>query len=100
MFVDWRGDPPELQNLFVAEQHRRRGVGAALVRALEERVAAAGHRRLTLTTSSENASAIEFFERFAYERTADPPERVQGTIQIRGRPVEVDDTLLRFERKL
>jgi hypothetical protein len=63
-------------------------------------VAAAGHPRLTLTTSSENAGGISFFERLGYKRTADPPERVQGTIQIRGRPVEVDDTLLRLQKEL
>src|ERR671930_260002 len=28
--VDWRVDPPELQDVFVAERQRRRGLGSAL----------------------------------------------------------------------
>src|SRR5439155_16972617 len=43
--IDWREDPPELQDVLVAESHRRRGIGSALTTAAEELVRERGHSR-------------------------------------------------------
>jgi GNAT superfamily N-acetyltransferase len=98
--LDRRADPPELQDVYVAEAFRRRGIAAALTAAAEEAVAEDGHGALALTVSERNAAAIALYERLGYRRTADPPERVRGTVQIRTGPLEVDDVLLRYEKRL
>lgn len=97
--VEW-AEPPELQDLWVLPERRRGGIGAALVGALEARVAARGLAVLALTVGIGNHSARRLYERLGYERTAVPPQRVKGTILLRGEPFEVDDTLLGFAKPL
>ena len=96
--LDWRENPPELQDVFVDEAFRRRGVATALSAAAERAAAGAGHSTLSLTVSERNTAAIELYERLGYRRTADPPERVRGTVQLRTGPLEVDDVLLRYAK--
>ena len=96
--LDWRETPPELQDVFVHEAFRRRGVATALTAAAERAAADGGHSRLSLTVSERNTAAIEVYERLGYRRTADPPERVMGTVQLRTGPLEVDDVLLRYAK--
>jgi GNAT superfamily N-acetyltransferase len=91
------GDPPELADVFVREEHRRRGVATALTRAAEERCGAA---RLRLTVGVGNAAARALYERCGYVDAGVPPRRVQGTILLRGEPLEIDDTLLTLEKQL
>jgi [ribosomal protein S18]-alanine N-acetyltransferase len=94
------GTPPELQDVEVLPAHRRRGVATALTRAAEEAVAAAGHRRLTLTVSVGAAPAQALYRSLGYADTGLPPRRVVGTIAIRSGPIQVDDTLLTWEKNL
>jgi ribosomal protein S18 acetylase RimI-like enzyme len=94
------GEPPELQDVFVPEHARRRGVGSAVTRAAEAKAAARGFDRLSLTVGADNAAARKLYERLGYRDTGRDPERIQGTITIRGEPFEVDDTLLFLERRL
>jgi GNAT superfamily N-acetyltransferase len=98
--LDWAADPPELQDVFVLEAERRRGVASELTAAAENRVRERGHDRLHLEAGLANPAARTLYEKLGYRRTDDPPRRVQGTILIRGEPLEVDDTLLRFEKTL
>jgi GNAT superfamily N-acetyltransferase len=93
-------DPPELQDVSVLEAHRRRGVASALTRAAEHAAAARGHTRLTLTVSVDNEAAQALYRKLGYRDTGLPPRRVTGTVQIRTGPLEVDDTLLTWERTL
>jgi ribosomal protein S18 acetylase RimI-like enzyme len=93
-------DPPELQDVEVLPAHRRRGVATALTRAAEAAVAAEGHRRLTLTVSVAGEAAQALYRSLGYTDTGLPPRRVQGTIAIRSGPLEVDDTLLTWEKDL
>jgi GNAT superfamily N-acetyltransferase len=93
------GKPPELQDVFVAEHARRRGVATAIAHAAEEEAAARGFDRLSLTVSVDGP-ARKLYERLGYVDTGREPERIQGTITIRGKPFEVDDTLLFLERRL
>ena len=94
------GDPPELQDVWVRDDHRRRGIATALTRAAEARAARLGHERLTLEVSETNGPARALYERLGYVRTADPPRPVRGTVQLRAGPLEVDDVLVRYERRL
>jgi GNAT superfamily N-acetyltransferase len=98
-YIDWGAEVPELQDVFVAEASRRQGVATALTYAAEGAAAAHGYRALSLKVSEGAPAAIALYERLGYRRTADPPERVRGTVQLRIGPLEVDDVLLRYEKR-
>ena len=93
-------DPPELQDVLVLPAHRRRGVATALTRAAEREVAARGHTVLTLTVSAEAEPAQALYRSLGYRDSGLPPRRVQGIVEIRTGPLEVDDTLLTWQKEL
>ena len=93
-------DPPELQDVEVLPAHRRRGVATALTRAAEREAAARGHAVLTLTVSAGNEAAQAVYRALGYRDTGAPPLRVEGTVLIRTGALEVDDTLLTWQRAL
>jgi proline iminopeptidase len=93
-------DPPELQDVEVLPAHRRRGVATALTRTAEREVAARGHPVLTLTVGAANEPAQALYRSLGYRDSGSPPQRVQGTVQIRTGPLEVDDTLLTWRKPL
>jgi ribosomal protein S18 acetylase RimI-like enzyme len=93
-------DPPELQDVSVLPPHRRQGVASALTRAAEETAVAMGHKQLTLTVSAASSAARALYASLGYEDTGQAPRHVKGTIEIRSGPLEVDDTLLTWHRKL
>ena len=94
------GDPPELQDVSVRPEHRRRGVASALTAAAEREVRARGFDRLRLTVGVDNEPARALYRRCGYVDAGVSPKRVQGTIQLRTGPLEVDDTLLTWEKRL
>jgi [ribosomal protein S18]-alanine N-acetyltransferase len=110
--VAWKGDapvghahlaltsPPELQDVEVLPAHRRRGVATALTRAAEREALARGHTVLRLTVSVDNRAAQAVYGTLGYRGTGAPPYRVHGVVQIRSGPLEVDDTLVTWERDL
>jgi len=53
----------------VLEAHRRVGTGTALLRAIEQRLAAQGVRRVELETATSNAAAVAFWEGHGYRKT-------------------------------
>jgi [ribosomal protein S18]-alanine N-acetyltransferase len=93
-------DPPELQDVEVREPYRRRGVASALCAAAEAEARAAGHSALRVTVSAHSPAAQGLYERLGFADTDTPPRRVQGIVQIRTGPLEVDDTLLVWEKPL
>jgi len=93
-------DPPELQDVSVRAEHRRRGVATALTRAAEREASARGHKRLTLTVGIDNTAAQTVYRKLGYRDSGLPPLRVHGTVLIRSGPLEVDDTLLTWEKAL
>lgn len=93
-------DPPELQDVSVREEYRRRGVASALTEAAEREVLDRGFDRLTLTVSIDNDAAQALYRGLGYVDFGVPPRRVQGTIHIRTGPLEVDDTLLTWQKRL
>jgi GNAT superfamily N-acetyltransferase len=93
-------EPPELQDVDVRPEHRRRGIASALTRAAEREVLRRGHGRLRLTVGVDNEPAQALYRGLGYVDAGVPPKRVQGTIVIRTGPIEVDDTLLTWEKRL
>jgi ribosomal protein S18 acetylase RimI-like enzyme len=93
-------DPPELQDVAVRPEHRRRGIATALAHAAERAVVARGFDRLRLSVSVDNDAALALYRHLGYADVGIPPRRVHGTIQIRTGPIEVDDTLLTLEKSL
>ena len=55
---------------------------------------------LSLTVSVDNAPAQALYRKLGYARTPEPPRRVKGTVALRTGPLEVDDTLLPFEKRV
>jgi len=93
-------DPPELQDVAVRPEHRRRGVASALTEAAEREAAARGFDRVRLTVGTGNEAAQALYRGCGYVDCGVPPRRVRGTIVIRTGPLEVDDTLLTWEKRL
>jgi len=93
-------DPPELQDVSVRPEYRRRGVAMALTVAAEREARRRGADRLRLKVSIDNEGPQALYRRAGYVDGGIPPQRVQGTILIRTGPIEVDDTLLTWEKRL
>lgn len=96
--LDWTG--PELQDVYVTPDARRRGVASALTAEAERLAAERGHSALRLSVSETNEAARRLYERLGYLDAGLPPERVQGPILLRGAPFEVDDTLAFLVKRL
>lgn len=68
-FSTWRGVPGAyVQDLFVAEEFRGRGVGEALIRATAKHVRDTGGAYLRLSVEAGNESARAFYERIGLKR--------------------------------
>lgn len=84
----------------VRPEHRRRGIASALTAAAEREALARGHDRLRLEVSVAADAAQALYRRAGYVDAGVPPRHVHGTIQIRTGPIDVDDTLLTWEKRL
>jgi ribosomal protein S18 acetylase RimI-like enzyme len=93
-------DPPELQDVQVRPEHRRRGVASALTAVAEEHALSLGFDRLRLEVSEGNTAAQALYRSCGFADIGAPARRVQGTIIIRTDALEVDDTLLTWEKTL
>ena len=91
---------PEIQDVYVAEDARRRGVATALTRAAEAEALARGHHRISLSVGAGNFAAQALYTRLGFQDAGIEPERVQGTIMLRGEPFDVDDTLVYLVKRL
>jgi GNAT superfamily N-acetyltransferase len=85
---------PAVQDVFVRSDRRRHGVATELMRAAERLAAKRGHRQIGLSYGAANEAARRLYEKLGYRDAGIPPERVRGTIVIRSKSVEVDDTLV------
>jgi ribosomal protein S18 acetylase RimI-like enzyme len=54
-------------SLAVLPQHRRRGIGTALVRELEARLSARGCLKVNLQVRASNASVVAFYKHLGYD---------------------------------
>ena len=85
---------PEIQDVFVPEELRGQGIGTELSLAAERLAGERGHDRISISASITNEGALRLYRRLGYGDAGLEPQRVAGTILIRGRPVDIDDTLI------
>jgi len=72
-FSVWEAAPDcWLEDLFVRDDARRRGVGVALVKAALRRARERGSRRIELDTNEDNAAAIALYERVGFSARSKP----------------------------
>ena len=76
------------------------GIASALTAAVEEEARSCGFDRIRLTVGVDNAAAQALYRSLRYVDAGVPPKRVRGTIMLRTGPLEVDDTLLTWEKLL
>jgi ribosomal protein S18 acetylase RimI-like enzyme len=100
----WRGTRlgvPEVQDVYVLPERRSRGIATLLNHAAEQEVRARGRDSISLSVSKDgNPAARRLYERLGYVDAGLEPVRVSGTIMLRGRPFEVDDTLVYLRKPL
>ena len=96
--IAWTGTHlrlPEIQDVFVLPEHRCRGIATRLAEAAEDKARERGWTCLSLSVSKEgNPAARLLYTKLGYVDAGIDPVRVSGTILLRGRPFEVDDTLM------
>jgi ribosomal protein S18 acetylase RimI-like enzyme len=83
-----------VQDLFVVPRRRGEGIASELSRAAERLARERGHARISLGFSIDNDVARRLYEKLGYRDAGFPPERHLGTIVIRGREVDLDDTVI------
>lgn len=91
---------PELQDFFVLPERRNEGIGMRLTLAAERLVFERGHDRCSISVSVSNSGAMRLYERLGYRVVDRLPKRIVGTIELRGAPYEVDDTILFLTKSL
>jgi GNAT superfamily N-acetyltransferase len=91
---------PEIQDMFVAEPWRRRGIGWELSLAAEREAARHGYHWVSLSVSVQNSAARALYEGRGFEESGLEPERIHRKITLRGREVEVDDTFAYLVKRL
>lgn len=94
------GDPAELQDVQVATDHRRRGVATKLIAEAEREAHSRGIAAFRVGVGIDNEPAQTLYRDCGYIDVGLEPVRVQGTIEIRTGPIEVDDTLITWEKRL
>lgn len=92
---------PEVQDVYVLPERRTRGIATLLNEAAEREVRARGWASISLSVSEDgNPAARRLYERLGYVDAGLRPVRVSGAIMLRGRPFEVDDTLIYLRKGL
>jgi GNAT superfamily N-acetyltransferase len=100
-WVGTRLGVPEIQDVFVVPGRRRRGTAAQLTGVAEQEARVRGWDAISLSVSqSGNVAARELYAKLGYADAGIDPVRVSGTIMLRGRPFEVDDTLVYLVKSL
>jgi len=101
--VAWEGTTlgvPEIQDVFVLPERRGDGVGTRLSEAAERLARDRGRDRVSISAGEANEGALRLYRRLGYHNADIPPQRVVATITIRGRRVDIDDTLIYLVKDL
>jgi GNAT superfamily N-acetyltransferase len=86
---------PEIQDVFVVPEQRRRGIAVQFTEAAEQEARFRGWDTISLSVSERgNVAARHLYAKLGYSDAGVDPVRVSGTIMLRGRPLDVDDTLV------
>ena len=92
---------PEIQDVFVLPELRRRGIASQLTHAAEEEARARGWDRISLSVSRDaNPAASRLYAKLGYAGAGVEPVRVLGQVMLRSGPLEVDDTLVYLVKEL
>ena len=91
---------PEIQDVFVREDRRRRGVATALAQAAETLAVERRHARVSLSYGIANDAARRLYEGLGYRDAGLAPEPVRGLIRVRTGILEVDDVLIHLVKDL
>ena len=92
---------PEIQDVFVLPERRRLGIASQLTRAAEEEARSRGWDRISLSVSrSDNQAAAQLYAKLGYADAGVEPVRMLGQIMLRGKPFDVDDTLVYLVKEL
>jgi ribosomal protein S18 acetylase RimI-like enzyme len=92
---------PEIQDVFVLPEQRRRGIATELTCAAEAEARIRGWDSISLSVSRDgNPQARRLYEKLGYVDSGLEPVRVSGEIMLRGRPLQVDDTLVYLTKLL
>jgi GNAT superfamily N-acetyltransferase len=102
--IAWQGTHmalPEIQDVFVLPEQRRRGIATELTCAAEAEARIRGWDSISLSVSRDgNPQARRLYEKLGYVDAGLEPVRVSGEIMLRGRPLQVDDTLVYLTKLL
>lgn len=92
---------PEIQDVFVLPELRRRGIASQLTHAAEEEARARGWDRISLSVSRDaNPAASRLYAKLGYADAGAEPVRVLGQVMLRSGPLDVDDTLVYLVKEL
>jgi GNAT superfamily N-acetyltransferase len=92
---------PEIQDVFVLPDERRRGIASQLTKAAEDEAHGRGWDRISLSVSrDQNPAASRLYAKLGYLDAGVEPVRVLGEIMLRGRPFAVDDTLVYLVKRI
>ena len=102
--IAWSGTHlglPEVQDVFVLPEKRRHGIATQLTHAAEEHARERGWSSISLSVSEQgNAAASLLYAKLGYVDAGVDPVQVSGQIILRGRPFDVDDTLVYLTKEL
>jgi ribosomal protein S18 acetylase RimI-like enzyme len=93
-------DPPDLRDVEVRADKRRRGVASALIRYAEIEAQARGFDRLRLGVSIDNAPAQALYLRHGFIDAGLGTKRINETVHLRTGTFFVDDTWFIWEKRL
>ncbi|RIJ56314.1 GNAT family N-acetyltransferase [Clavibacter phaseoli] len=95
--LDLRGDVPELRNLQVDAAERGRGIGTAIIRAAEERIAPG---RLAVGVGLDNPRARALYGRLGYRGTGETTTTTYAYVDDAGVTRQATETDERLARDL
>ena len=92
---------PEIQDVYVLPERRSHGIATLLNEAAEQEVRARGWDSISLSVSKEgNPAARRLYDWLGYIDAGLEPVHLSGEIMLRGRPFQVDDTLVYLRKAL
>jgi [ribosomal protein S18]-alanine N-acetyltransferase len=80
IIAEAEADEGHIITIDIAESSRRTGVGTALLREMEQRLAARGVRRVSLETATTNEPAVAFWQRHGYRSHGVIPDYYLGRL--------------------
>jgi GNAT superfamily N-acetyltransferase len=93
-------EPPEIQDVFVRDECRGRGIARTLINAAAELCSSRGATRLRLEVNAQEADLQSMYERMGFRDAGLPLRHVVGEIELRVGSIQVDNHLRTLELSL